>query len=57
MRPIALAIDGVIAVGVAAVMLIVSPGIALTAVIALLVVVACALSFAVEALVMRRRRK
>jgi hypothetical protein len=48
-------IDVAIMVAVAAVVLIVSPGVALTAVIAVLVVLVCGLSFGVEALVGRVR--
>jgi drug/metabolite transporter (DMT)-like permease len=54
-RSRAAAIDVAIMVAVAAVVLIVSPGVALTAVIAVLVVLLCALSFGVEALVVRAR--
>jgi predicted membrane metal-binding protein len=50
-------IDLAIMVAVAAVVLVVSPGVALTAVIALLVLVVCGLSFGVETLVVRWRRR
>ncbi len=50
-------IDGVLAAAVSAVLLIVSPGTALTAVIAALVIVLCALSFGVEAVVARVRSR
>jgi hypothetical protein len=50
-----LTIDALIAAVVAVVALIVSPGVALTAVIALLVLLFCAISFGVEALAVRRR--
>jgi hypothetical protein len=52
-----LAIDALIAAVVAAVALIVSPGVALTAVIALLVLIVGAVSFGVEGLVVRWRRR
>jgi hypothetical protein len=48
--------DVAIVVAVAAVVLIFSPGVALTAVIALLVLLVRALSFGVEAVVVRWRR-
>jgi hypothetical protein len=50
-----LTIDALIAAVVAVVALIVSPGVALTAVIALLVLLFCAISFGVEALAARGR--
>jgi hypothetical protein len=52
-----LAIDAVLAAGLAAVALIISPGVALTAVIALLGLLVGALSFGIEGLIVRRRRR
>jgi hypothetical protein len=56
-RSRAAAIDAAIVVAVAVIVLVVSPGVALTAVLALLVLVVCGLSFGVETLVVRWRRR
>lgn len=55
MRPGTLAVDAGIAVVIAAVVLIVSPGLAVTGLLAILVLVVVAINFALEALRGRRR--
>jgi hypothetical protein len=52
-----LVVDAVLTAALAAAVLLLSPGVALAAVIALLVVVLCGISFGVEALVVRRRAR
>lgn len=52
-----LAIDALVAATLAAVVLIVSPGVALAAVIALVVLILCAVSLAVEGVAGRWRRR
>lgn len=50
-----LAIDGALAVAIAIIVLIISPGLAITAVIAILVLLVCAVSFVVDGRVGRAR--
>lgn len=57
MRRRTLAIDAVLAAALAAAVLVLSPGVALAAVIALLVLVLGGISFGVEAVVVRRRAR
>ena len=54
MRSRTLAIDGAIGAAIAALVLIITPGLAIVAIIAILVVVVCSISLAVGALSRRR---